>query len=59
VTRWSKGDTRGVVLVGGNGEGNATYQLNGPDELSFDRRGDLYVADWGNHRVQQFKSENN
>jgi sugar lactone lactonase YvrE len=59
VTRWPKGVRRGVVVVGGNGEGNAANQLNGPDGLCFDRRGHMYVAEFWNHRVQQFKLENN
>jgi sugar lactone lactonase YvrE len=57
VTRWPKGETSGVVLVGGNGGGNATNQFYGPEGLSFDRRGHMYVADGGDNRVQQFKLE--
>jgi hypothetical protein len=40
--------------VGGKGQGNGTQQLNYPTGLFFDRRGDLYVADKDNHRVQRF-----
>ncbi|CAF5162068.1 unnamed protein product, partial [Rotaria sp. Silwood1] len=30
-------------------------QLNGPVGLSSDRHGNLYVADYENHRVQKFE----
>ncbi|CAF1016230.1 unnamed protein product, partial [Rotaria magnacalcarata] len=35
--RWPKGATHGSVIVGGNGEGGQSNQLNGPIGLSFDR----------------------
>jgi DNA-binding beta-propeller fold protein YncE len=59
VTRWPRGGTKGIVVVGGNGEGDAKDQFNCPTGLSFDRRGDMYVVEWGNHRVQQFELESN
>jgi sugar lactone lactonase YvrE len=59
VTRWLTGETRGAVVVDGNGSGNATNQFNRPEGLSFDRRGNMYVADCWNHRVQELKFENN
>ncbi|CAF1359196.1 unnamed protein product, partial [Rotaria magnacalcarata] len=44
VMRWTQGDKKqGTVIVGGNGEGAGTNQLNGPFGLSFDRDGNLYV----------------
>jgi hypothetical protein len=51
--------TRGVVVVGGNGEGDATNQYDVPLGLFFDRRGHMYVADCNKNRVQLFKLENN
>jgi DNA-binding beta-propeller fold protein YncE len=57
--RWLKGATQGSVIVGGNGEGGQSNQLNGPFGLSFDRHGNLYVVDQGNHRVQKFNIESN
>ncbi|CAF1498006.1 unnamed protein product [Rotaria magnacalcarata] len=58
VMRWTQGDKKqGTVIVGGNGAGaeaNQFYLLVG---LSFDRHGNLYVADAGNHRVQRFSIE--
>jgi sugar lactone lactonase YvrE len=55
VMRWCKGAKEGTIVVGGNGRGQQSNQLNGPIDLSFDRQGNLYVADWGNHRIQKFE----
>jgi DNA-binding beta-propeller fold protein YncE len=52
--RWLKGATQGNVVAGGNGQGAQPTQFNAPLGLSFDRQGNLYVADYGNHRVQKF-----
>ncbi|CAF4854839.1 unnamed protein product, partial [Rotaria magnacalcarata] len=57
IMRWPKGATQGSVIVGGNGRGGQSNQLNGPEGLSFDRHGNLYVVDYGNHRVQKFNIE--
>ena len=57
--RWSRGATQGTVVVGGNGEGEGANQFKGPTGLSFDRQGNLYVADMVNNRVQRFSIEKN
>ena len=57
VMRWCNGATQGNVIVGGNGEGEQANQLNSPTGLSFDRHGNLYVAERGNERVQRFSIE--
>jgi DNA-binding beta-propeller fold protein YncE len=57
--RWVKGATEGSVIVGGNGVGGQSNQLNQPVSLSFDRHGNLYVVDQGNHRVQKFDIDSN
>ncbi|CAF4258647.1 unnamed protein product, partial [Rotaria sordida] len=55
VMRWPKGATQGIVIAGGNGAGGGgANQLKGPQGLSSDRGGNLYVAEWGNDRVQRF-----
>ncbi|CAF3880654.1 unnamed protein product, partial [Rotaria sp. Silwood1] len=54
IMRWPKGATQGSVIVGGNGKGEQSDQLNWPIGLSFDRQGNLYVVDWGNHRLEKF-----
>jgi DNA-binding beta-propeller fold protein YncE len=57
--RWVKGATKGSVIVGGNGEGEQSNQLNHPIGLSFDRHGNLYVVDSDNDRVQKFNIDSN
>ncbi|CAF3623599.1 unnamed protein product, partial [Rotaria socialis] len=55
VMRWTQGDKKqGTVIVGGNGQGEGANQFKNPVGLSFDRQGNLYVVDMGNHRVQRF-----
>ncbi|CAF4939741.1 unnamed protein product, partial [Rotaria socialis] len=53
VMRWTQGyKKQGTVIVGGNGQGGGANQFQYPIGLSFDRQGNLYVADRNNHRVQ-------
>ena len=55
VIRWMKGSTEGSeVIVGENGPGAESNQLNEPYGISFDRKGNLYVVDRLNHRIQKF-----
>ncbi|CAM4987538.1 unnamed protein product, partial [Rotaria socialis] len=58
VIRWTQGDKKqGAVIVGGNGSGAGANQFSNPVGLSFDRHGNIYVVDAGNHRVQRFSIE--
>ncbi|CAF5182411.1 unnamed protein product, partial [Rotaria magnacalcarata] len=58
VMHWTQGDNKqGTVIVGGNGAGAGVNQFNVPIGLSVDRHGNLYVAEYGNHRVQRFSIE--
>ncbi|CAF1473227.1 unnamed protein product, partial [Didymodactylos carnosus] len=41
-------------LVGCHGMGSQSKQLNLPSSFSFDRSGNLFVADEQNHRIQKF-----
>ena len=43
---WSKGSKQGRIIVGGNGEGEQSNQLNYPTGISFDREDNLYVVDY-------------
>jgi hypothetical protein len=54
---WCQGAKEGTIVVGGNGEGQQSNQFNCPISLSFDRKGNLYVVDCFNHRVQKFELE--
>ncbi|CAF4684120.1 unnamed protein product, partial [Rotaria magnacalcarata] len=51
--RWLKGAQQGTAIAGENGEGNAANQLARPTNISFDKRGNLYVFDSGNQRIQR------
>ncbi|CAF0723200.1 unnamed protein product [Adineta steineri] len=55
VMRWCEGDEEGEIIVGGNGEGIQSNQLNYPNDLSFDNEENLYVADSLNNRIQKFE----
>ncbi|CAF1474539.1 unnamed protein product [Rotaria magnacalcarata] len=58
VMRWTQGNKKqDAVIVGGNGDGEKANQFKYPFGLSFDRHGNLYVVDYGNHRVQRFSIE--
>ena len=51
--RWSQ---NGVTVVGGNGEGDATNQLNKPCGLDIDDdRQSIVIADTWNHRIVEWK----
>ncbi|CAF4242057.1 unnamed protein product, partial [Rotaria sordida] len=52
--RWPKDAKEGTIIVGGNGEGSRANYLRYPAGIFFDRYGNLYLADNGNHRVQRF-----
>ncbi|CAF3980995.1 unnamed protein product [Adineta steineri] len=42
-------------LVGCYGAGSQSNQLNFPSSFSFDRSGNIFVTDPGNHRIQKFE----
>ncbi|CAF1589948.1 unnamed protein product, partial [Rotaria sp. Silwood1] len=46
----------GLIVAGGNGIGNAVNQLNQPYGLFVDHEQTVYVADNGNRRVMEWKS---
>ncbi|CAF1473724.1 unnamed protein product [Adineta steineri] len=49
------GKEEGEIVVGGNGKGNQSNQLNNPSGLSFDNKGNLFVVDRLNHQVGKFE----
>ncbi|CAF4680552.1 unnamed protein product, partial [Rotaria sp. Silwood2] len=61
VIKWEEGAEQGIVVAGGQGQRNSpgeqSNQLYYPYGISFDRHGNLYVADRDNHRVQKFSIE--
>ncbi|CAF4314421.1 unnamed protein product, partial [Adineta steineri] len=59
VYKFVGGNGSPVVAAGGNGNGNASNQLAGPNGVYYDYLyiHALYVADAGNHRVMKFPSD--
>ncbi|CAF4306593.1 unnamed protein product, partial [Adineta steineri] len=59
VRRWKMGeyDNEGIVVAGGNGEGNQLNQLNSPGFMFVDEDQSVYVSDTGNHRVMKWKKD--
>ncbi|CAF0739240.1 unnamed protein product [Adineta steineri] len=54
VTRWSP-DAKECTKIAGKGyAGNGPMELDNPNDLSFDRQGNLYVVDKYNYRIQKF-----
>lgn len=51
----STGATNGLTVAGGNGAGPAANQFDFPDGLYVDNKGNLYVADQINDRVQEWR----
>ncbi len=45
----------GLTVAGGNGEGNGINQLSHPLGLYVDDDQTVYVADWSNHRIVEWK----
>jgi sugar lactone lactonase YvrE len=52
-----RGAKQGIVVAGGQGEGNSLRQLSFPQTVIVDQLGQLYVADSFNHRVMRWRSE--
>lgn len=49
--KWVKGAKEGIVVAGGQGQGDSLTQLSNPQGLAVDQCGHVYVADSHNHRV--------
>lgn len=50
----SDANTAGTIVAGGNGQGGAANQLSSPYSICVDSRGNIYVADYDNNRIQKF-----
>ncbi|CAF1423871.1 unnamed protein product [Adineta steineri] len=57
VRRWKVGDKNGIVVAGGNGQGNRLDQLNTPWSIFVDEENSLYISDFGNHRVVKWMKD--
>ncbi|CAF4991906.1 unnamed protein product, partial [Rotaria sp. Silwood1] len=55
VTKWFNGNhTTGATIAGNNVVGSTPYQLNSPWGIYVDANYTLYIADYGNHRIQKW-----
>ena len=54
VRRYTIGDKNGMIVAGGNGEGNQLNQLNCLSYLFVDEEQAVYVSDQDNHRVMKW-----
>jgi gliding motility-associated-like protein len=55
VQKWNPGATTGQTILGGNGVGNGASQFNGNGPIYMDIKGNIFVSDGSNFRVQEFK----
>jgi DNA-binding beta-propeller fold protein YncE len=49
-----QGANEGIVVAGGQGQGNSLKQLFNPRGVVVDQLGTVYVADQSNHRVMRW-----
>jgi len=63
VKVWRKGEIgkgkEGIIVAGGNGQGNKLNQLNYPSYIFIDREETVYVSDWQNNRVMKWYKDAN
>ncbi|CAF1550267.1 unnamed protein product [Adineta steineri] len=59
VRRWKMGDTNGIVVAGGNGEGDRLDHLSQPCNMFVDGENSLYISDGRNHRVMKWMKDAN
>ncbi|CAF2998546.1 unnamed protein product, partial [Rotaria sp. Silwood2] len=52
--KWVEGSKQGIVVAGGQGEGNGPTQLYPPGGIVVDQLGTVYVADDENDRIMRW-----
>ncbi|CAF1384143.1 unnamed protein product [Adineta steineri] len=59
VRRWKMGEynNEGIIVAGGNGQGNQLNQLSFPRSIFVDEDQSVYVLDRDNHRVMKWKKD--
>ncbi|CAF1013776.1 unnamed protein product [Adineta steineri] len=59
VRRWKMGEynNEGIVVAGGNGQGNHLKQLRTPGSIFVDADQSIYVLDRQNHRVMKWRKD--
>lgn len=53
VVKWVKDAEEGIVVAGGQDNGNNLTQLSHPYGVIVDHAGNVYVADSWNHRIMR------
>ena len=53
----SSGSSTATIAAGTGASGSAPYLLNFPNGIFVDEKLNLYVADWGNNRIQLFQPD--
>ncbi|CAF4050363.1 unnamed protein product, partial [Rotaria magnacalcarata] len=53
-TRW---ENNGIIVAGGNGSGDAENQLEYPYDVYVDDDQTLYISDYGNNRIMEWKAD--
>ena len=59
VRRYTIGDKNGIIVAGGNRQGNQLNQLNWPTYFFVDQEQAVYVSDRENHRVMKWNQGTN
>ncbi|CAF1467735.1 unnamed protein product [Adineta steineri] len=58
VRRWKMGEyNEGIVVAGGNEEGDQLNQLNNPSFICVDEAQSVYVSDYNNNRVMKWRKD--
>ncbi|CAF4293427.1 unnamed protein product, partial [Adineta steineri] len=59
VRRWRMGEynNEGIIVAGGNEQGNKLNQLNHPTDIFVNEDESVYVSDTGNHRVMKWRKD--
>ncbi|CAF5099505.1 unnamed protein product [Rotaria sp. Silwood1] len=52
--KWMGGAKQGIVVAGGQGQGNDLTQLSSPQGVVVDQFGTVYVADGWNNRIMRW-----
>ncbi|CAF2793861.1 unnamed protein product [Rotaria sp. Silwood2] len=54
VRQYRMEEKNGIVIAGGNGQGDRLNQLNRPSYIFVDQDYSVYVSEWDNHRVTKW-----
>ncbi|CAF5136060.1 unnamed protein product, partial [Rotaria sp. Silwood1] len=52
--KWVEGAKQGIIVAGGQGQGNGLTQLSYPEGVVVDQLGTVYVTDQWNNRIMRW-----